>query len=440
MITIGRGSVVVENPPPALMDGLRNFNHKTRSYEDMFILNKDNNILVTAPGFADLVTKICKWDKVRDVRVPMPTPQITPIGKGDFWDGIVGGAILAGGGVITVPDFIGSEYIASKIIGSFQRDALAERGTPITIVAERDRNEAKRISARLSELLPGREVGVAYKGSYTESDDVIVTTYEALDDSPLSVTGVFIGDDLASGYFSERAEKISMLRNAARWGIRRTAFGGGAIDMAVEGLFGQISASVTHDYAVKVGYAAPVTVCWLPCPAPPYAGRADPKLIEAIVLQGKGFCDVVSEVVRSVPSDMGCVVWAENTATAMKVAASMPGILQIHGRVPKKERNRSVMDLEYGVVRKAVVSYDSLETSTSHSVYVMATCGGKDAASRRIPRGGKRAYVVDFTHDWDVHNGRPGRLRLNDEARNVRYKEMGFSQIRLEDASQLPFV
>ena len=70
----------------------------------------------------------------------------------------------------------------------------------------------------------------------------------------------------------------------------------------------------------------------------------------------------------------------------------------------------------------------------------MATCGGKDAASRRIPRGGKRAYIVDFTHDWDVHNGRSGRLRLNDEARTVRYKEMGFSQIRLEDPSQLPFL
>ena len=123
--------MVVENPPPALMDGLRSFNHKTRSYEDMFILNKDNNILVTAPGFADLVTKICKCEKVRDVRVPMPTPQITPCGNGDFWDGIVGGAIRAGGGVIAVPDFIGSEDIASKIIGSFQRDALAENPSAV---------------------------------------------------------------------------------------------------------------------------------------------------------------------------------------------------------------------------------------------------------------------------------------------------------------------
>lgn len=437
MIHLGRGSVVVENPPKILFSALRRFNHETCGYEDMFMFDKDKDILVTAPGFADLVTKCCKGEKIRDMRVPMPDPVLPAHG---FWNDVLAGAIRNGGGVVSVPDIISSAEVAASIIGAFPRDALVDRGTPITIVATNDRIAAKRMAARLSELLPGRDVGVAFKGSYTESDDVIVTTYDSLGDSPLSVTGVFIGDNLAKCDFSHSAEKISMMRNAARWGIRRTAFGGGEIDMTVEGLFGPISASMTHSYAVKVGEATPVTVCWLPCPAPNYVGRGDPRLLEAVVLQSGMFCDMVSGIVRSVSGDIGCVVWAENAATAMKLAASMPEILQIHGKVPKRERAQSVSDVESGIVRKAVVSYDSIDSSTDHGVMVMATCGGKDAASRRIPRGGKRAYIVDFTHDWDVHNGRSGRLRLNDEARTVRYKEMGFSQIRLEDPSQLPFL
>ena len=71
--------------------------------------------------------------------------------------------------------------------------------------------------------------------------------------------------------------------------------------------------------------------------------------------------------------------------------------------------------------------------------------GGADSVYN-IPWGAKtkeapdrKLYMVDFRHDWDVHNGRPGRLARNDDARKLRYRELGFSQI-LCDIEELPFL
>ena len=75
---------------------------------------------------------------------------------------------------------------------------------------------------------------------------------------------------------------------------------------------------------------------------------------------------------------------------------------------------------------------------------VVANCTGRDMTGWSIPwrhltKPGEKTYLVDFRHDWDRHNGRPGRLALNDAARMRRYMDMGFTQMSVSNAAQLPF-
>ena len=97
-----------------------------------------------------------------------------------------------------------------------------------------------------------------------------------------------------------------------------------------------------------------------------------------------------------------------------------------------------------GMIRRAVVTYD-VPLASSLGVMILASCQGRSIAAKRIPWRKKtserdRAFIIDFDHSWDMHNGRPGHLARNDNARVARYQELGFRQISLDSVNQLPFI
>ena len=122
----------------------------------------------------------------------------------------------------------------------------------------------------------------------------------------------------------------------------------------------------------------------------------------------------------------------------------LTGAVRIEKKDADKLRRVKLEDLSAGVIRKALVE-ERFFPSKLDQALVVCSCGGADSVYN-IPWGAKtkeapdrKLYMVDFRHDWDVHNGRPGRLARNDDARKLRYRELGFSQI-LCDIEELPFL
>ena len=447
-IHIGRGSVAVENPPQALLENLRRFRRGNDggSYEPLYIKAEEGNMIVTAPGFARRIIDMSRDSLIKDERIPMPDP----IGSRDygFWDSVISDAVMGGGGVVAIPEILGAEEVCASIIRAFPHEALVDRGTPLCVIAEKDLESARRTVKLLRAMLPDRDVCCPSLGGLgNDGDDVIITIYNSLDDIPLRMAGIFIGLDLHGSDFIKRAEKISMLRNAARWGIYETSFGGrpDELDMDVEAMFGPVISSVTYDDAVKAGIAAPITVCWLPCPRPKAYIGGNPKVLAAFAMQeNEKFVEMVSNIILNTSGELGCICRVETLAAAGRIGFRTQ-VTQITRKVPIKNRQRDIGAIETGVLRKAIIAEDVFPKKTSHAVMAVVTCGGAEAARSHIPwiqlkNKRDRAYIIDFTHDWDLHNGRKGHLALNDEARKKCYKDMGFNQISLEHFSQLPFL
>ena len=449
-IYIGRGSVVVEDPSRSLMESLRRFRRNEMGegeYEDLFTMSEDGKRLVTMPGFASRVIRLAEknWARIYDKRVPMPKADCAAATKDlhECWSKVVCDALKAEGGIVSIPDVLGDANMVAAILRAYPREALIDRGTPLSIVAFRDRDYAKRMMRVLREMLPERDIGLFVSGTYTDSDDVIVTTYASLKEAPCWQAGVFVACDLASGDFRERAEGVSSLRNAARWGIYKTPLGGAMdVDIVTEGLFGPSCASATYGDAVGGGFAAPVVVCWLMAPKIEL-GSCPPAMLEAMaMLNNDCFCRMVSDIVRRTPPELGCLCCCDSRALNERIAG-MADTVSVHRRTPAKVREALVRDIESGTVRKAVYSEMDMPQS-DHGVEVIATCRG-DAARLRIPgRPSKgpndRSYVVTFCHDWDMHNGRPGHLARNDEVRKRRFQELGIRQMFFESVDQLPFL
>lgn len=453
MIHIGRGSIVVWHPHQELMSGLSRFRHGadgSGEYEELYTLSKEHNALVTMPGFAKRVKRLCTYDTVKDERVPMPEPDVEKaiLGVDEVWHGVVKKALSAGGGVVSIPEMFGAAGFASAIARAFHRDRLAERGTPLTVVAARDIDSARRIAYRMRELLPGRDVGIGD----CESEDILVAPYWQVGDYPIQETGILIGEDVAcedpERTLVKRARDVSMFRNAARWGVYETACGGSPaeLDLAAEGLFGPISASATYHDAVKAKVGAPVTVCWLKAPKPNAQWGSAPFKTLSSLAMGKAFVGVASEIAWRTPADVGCIVCsdAKLQKDLAKAMDGIPGLVALNKKTSAKDLRVAFGNIAEGGAPKALATWDCFPPATSQKVMVAATCGGREFAGTVFPwkrlESAEKVYIVDFSHDWDVHNGRPGMLARNDEARKRRYAEIGFSQICVSDVDHLPFI
>lgn len=461
VINLGHGAITVENPPDDLLLQLRRFRHSgdlKGGYEDLFFRsgNGKGNIISTSPGFADRILGFMRDRrypaKLFDKRVPMPTPNMEDAKSGidPVWHKSIEDAIKAGGGIIGISEMLGSAAVAASILKAYPHEALLERGTSISIVATKDRESQGRMAATLRRLLPGRDVGKSSPGSSTDSDDIIVTTYGGLKDLPCWPAGILIGDDLPNADFIERAEAISAFRNAARWGLYTTAAGGcPGTNLYLEGLFGKVVAEAKYKDAVDAGIAVPITVCWLPAPPPKLLGYGDFRILEANAIQNnQEFLQLCADIIKNVPSEVGCMLCTEHSVTAERIAALVPEVAQLHRKMQQKQRKIILSDMASNNIRRAIATFDFAPTcgeGRSLSVLVTASCRGAEVAGLQIPWRGSmgpsdRTYIVDFTHKWDVHNTYPGKLAINDESRMVRYRELGFRQISVDSVSQLPFM
>lgn len=447
MIRIGRGSIVVEYPSQELMSGLSRFRHGSDGsgeYEELYTLSREHHSLVTMPGFAERVIGLCPEDAVKDERVPMPEPDVEKALEGvdAVWHGVVKDALLAGGGVVAIPEIFGITGFASAIARAFHKDRLAERGTPHLVVAARDREDARRICFSMRKILPDRNVGLGD----CASDDVLVAPYGSLGAYPMKEVGILIGDvTFDEKSMVKRARDISVFRNAARWGIYETACGGlpCELDLAAEGLFGPLCSSATYQNAVDASIAAPVTVCWLKSPRPNARWGSAPFKILSSIAMCDTFFGVVNEIARRTPVDIGCVVCSDDQI--QKKIADMirgPGVTVVNKRVPVKDLRIAFDNIAGGNSSIVLSTWECFPPATSQNVMVSVTCGGREFAGKKFPwtTNKGKVYLVDFSHDWDVHNGRPGMLARNDEARRRRYTEIGFSQISVPDVNHLPFI
>lgn len=330
-IHIGRGSIIVEQPPKALLSGLKRFSHAQGAYEMLYTLSKDESVLATLPGFVDRVKNLCPKYRTFDRRLKMPEPDmdaaIQVLGP---WKEIADH--LMGGGVISAPEVMGRERIIAAILKAYRRDALAERGTPLSVVACQDRDSACSLIGPLRELLPEREIGLETTNSHTDSDDIIIATYESLTSIPASYTGIVIGDDNPADDYVSRAGYVSVFRDAARWGLFISPAGGKgpgfSLDIAAEGLFGPLAASMSYAEAVADNMASAVTVCWLPAPqkpGPTLYGMSLKQLETATMTDNAMFVHMVSDILKSIPKDMGCILYSEHATLLQKIADRVPG-------------------------------------------------------------------------------------------------------------------
>lgn len=440
VVNIGRGSVVVNNPTQAVIDSLRRFRRAddgSGEYEELYAIGGHDGALFTMPGFAKRISDI--GGIVRDRRAPMPDPDIAAALNGlpDVLSGCVSSALSANGGVVSVPDVIDGAEFAAALLRAYPRDGLMLRTTPLSVVAAKD---ARAMAKRLKELLPEREIGVSSKRACADSDDIIVVSYGDLEDVPPHFIGILIGCDLSDVDVFKWTTPISSIRNSARWGIYSTPEGGSQIDMATEGLFGPVVSSLTHSDAVQAGAAAPVTVCWLPAPHPmAYMGSAPQSALEKIAMYDNAqFMHMCSRIMDVAGEGPGCLLVTDNMHMLKRAALCSKGVVEIHKKIAMNVRKAMLADIAAGSVRRAVVAYDCMESGMG--VVISAMCGNSVAIPWRVSAGNDRTFMVDFSHDWDLHNGRPGRLKLNDENRKRRYGALGFSQMSLSCIDELPFM
>ena len=156
------------------------------------------------------------------------------------------------------------------------------------------------------------------------------------------------------------------------------------------------------------------------------------------------FLERVAEIVRSTPSGLGCLLHAGTIALVKRVQKYVPILVDVNRHMTLKERRTVLTDIASGVIGRAAVTSDCLPHAVGPRVVVAATGRGANFPGRLFPwkkidHSGEKAYLVDFLHTWDVHNGRPGLLKLNDAARAKRYQELGFRQLTVSDLPELPF-
>lgn len=447
ILHVGRGSCVVEWPEDKVLSELVMFrrDYKGGQYENLFSMSSEKHTLVTMPGFAKRIERVSDDIYVRDERMKMPDPDMDAALNGlhHAWAPVVEKAIKADGGVVSIPHVLGSTAMEAALLRAYPRDRLLERGTPISVIACKDNSAARDRVHALRQILPDREIGV---GPNTDSEDIIVVPYSGLSAIPRHLAGVFVGEDLDGSDFIARAEGISGIRAAARWGIVETPAGGPAdIELSVEGLFGPVCATATYDDGVKAGIAAQITVCWLPCPRPTGPlGPASEELAEAQATVGNmRYVQMVADIMMGVKCTS--IMYAEHLAILESVSKLVPAPVVVHRKMLKGARETALDNIYLGSVQRAFVTYPYVPWIPHNHVAIVGTCKGGRVAGLQFPwraaaRPGEKAYMVDFLHPWDLHNGRPGWLARNDESRKKRYEELGFNQLLVGDVTQLPFV
>lgn len=444
-VQLGGAAIVVNNPPATLLEGLRRFNGSTGEYENLYSLSFNGHTMLTMPGFAERIRGLCPGATFWRAKKIPPDIAAATDGLAGHWRGLVRKVLTSRGGIVCLPDVFGEMEMVTAIVRAFPHEQLVYAGAAMTIVVVPDKEMAQNVTAKLRELFPGRDVGYVSARKYSDTDDILVTTYGHLRLVGNQPVGVLIACGLADTDVTPFADALSSVQSVIRFGLHSTPLGEAITpDMVMEGLIGQVVTNSTYMQAVDTGMAVPITVCWLPAPAPKAFGTGSFEMIEAQAMQENPvFCSLVASLANEVPSDLGVIVSTNRTALAIKVA-QLGKLIQCNRKTPVAQRRSIRNGLIDGVIRRMVATYE-LPLKTDLGVMILASCEGASVVGKRIPWRKKmkprdRAFIVDFRHSWDLHNGRPGYLARNDEARARRYTELGFRQMYLDSVNQLPFI
>ena len=459
-IKLGWGSLEVKDPPDFLADKLRIFRRAVDGrgrYQELSWMS--DGTLVTLPGFAKRVLSMCDG-RVFDKRRPLPEPDMDAAldGLRDYQVPVVKDLIAARGGVASLPMAFGKTHVIAAVIKAFPHEEMVVRDTPLVVVVEPSVELVTQTYDKLGAIIPGRTVGKLTGRSTVETDDILVTTYESLKNVDLDSIGILIADEVHCSASKVRADLISRVRNAARWGMSATPTGrfDGA-DLLVEGMFGPIAARRTYDDMVKDGILAPIEVIWLPAPKPAFISEGSyPDLVASVTRKNAAFVEMVAKLLERIPDDMKTICFTEHVKLMAEIAKIAPDIPYVHGessnvlKLTKADRDQRRKQLESGEIKKILSSYVWKEgvDIPDLSVVISTSCGGSEIAASQIPgrlarltEGKAKGWLIDFGHRWDMaRNGHPGRLLLNDRARMNRYRELQFDQTFVNSIDEVPFI
>lgn len=465
-VTRGWGALTVKDPPAWLADKLRIFRRSPDGkgkYQELAWM--DGDTLVTLPGFARRVEALLGGEHegrlwLMDKRRPLPQPDLGKALEGlrPYQVDVVKDLVDARGGVASLPMAFGKTHVMAAIIKAFPHEELVVRDTPLVVVLEPSLELVGQTFEKLKQILPDRMTGKLTGRSSVMTDDVLVTTYESLRNVDLDSIGILIADEVHCSASRARAELISKVKNAARWGMSATATGryDGA-DLLIEGMFGQIAARRTYADMVAEGVLAPIEVVWLPAPRPTVIDdRSYSSLVASATRNNSAFCEMVAELMSRIPDDMKTICFTEHVQLMAQLNKLMPSVPYVHGetssvlKLSKKDRDAMRARLQDGDVQKVMSTYVWKEgvDIPDLSVVVSTSCGGSEIAATQIPgrlarlsEGKTKGWLIDFSHRWDMaRNGHPGRLLLNDKARMNRYRELQFDQTFLNSIDEVPFI
>lgn len=485
-VSLRRGAITVDCAPAGLKDLLRYWKKELFSgkknpirkmgghYENLY--TAQGSTVTTLPGFGHKILEFlrktdCPFE-VKDFRLPLPKPNFEKACQGLYDHQIepVITALLAGGGIVSLPTGFGKTVCAGAIIRAFDPEELKLRGTPRIIFAAPDKDINQKNFEAFERLFPDREVGLVMSGKRKFSDDIQVITLDSLHLIDPSEVGILIVDEVHSAASTDRSTSISTFHNAARWGVSATPtgrFDGG--DVLNEGLFGPVVVQKTYQDAVKLGALVPIEVYWVKAPKPhigmqyylQYKQR-DSKIRSAIVAN-PDYSQLVAGLMHRIPDSMSVICFTQWVKQMANIHALCPDISYVHAQtnegvgtihpIKPKERKEIYDKMVSGEIKKIFAThvYKQGVDFPSLDIVINASAGGSDITAKQIPGrasrkadGKDKAYVIDFTHDWDwyEHNGtrKPGPLMASDLARRRSYRDLGFNQTVVESIDELPFL
>lgn len=483
-VTLGRGAIVVTDPPPSLknvltywkrelmFDEVRHIRAVKGHYEDLYSIS--GNTLTTLPGFGHKILehfrKIGVPYTIVDKRIPLPEPDFERACKGlrDYQLEPVIETLMAGGGILSAATGFGKTVMSAAIIKAFDPEQLKLRGTPTVVFSAPDKDINQKNWEALTALLPGREVGLVMSGIKKFSDDVLVITLDSLHLIDPSEVGILIVDEVHTSASATRVENISKFNNAARWGVSATPsgrFDGG--DMLIEGLFGPVVCRRTYQDAVKLGALVPIEVYWVKAPSPSVGMsyyskyRSRDAKIRAAIINNPPYAKLVAQLLNKIPDSKSALCFTQWIAQMANIHTHCNDVEYVHAQtkdgigtirpITAKQRKAIYDRMASGDIRKMLATHCWKQgvDFPSLDIVINASGGGSDIVAKQIPGrasrradGKDKAYVVDFIHEWDVDadSGKPGPLLASDFSRKKSYRDLGFKQYTVDSIDELPFM
>ena len=456
-------------------------------YTSETVIQSDGTLaqqLTTLPGFASRVFNFLVqqgYDVLfADKRTPMPKPNVEAalVGLRDYQIEPIHNIILAGGGVVHAPCGWGKGRCIAGIIKAFDHNELVLRGTPQILAIAPEIDLCRKNYAELKTLLgKSREVGLIMTGSKVHSDDVQVITFDSLNHINMAEVGIIIVDEMHTAGSEARVDSLLSATRAARWGVSATPFGrfdGG--DLTTEGVFGPVVFRSTYQEGIASGALVPIVVCWVPCPPPAcgmdkYANykKRDSKMLHGIE-NNVELNKIIAALLTTIPNELQTLCIVPHVNHINNILEFAPDVPYVHAQtsedklkadryynvhaVSKKERTEMYEKMETGTVRKAMSTYVYKQGVNFPGLTVMICPGGGGSeiiagqmpgrASRAGVDGKDCAYIVEFSHEWDIQTKdgkkQAGPLLRDDRSRRRVYTELGFAQVSVTNINELPFL